>query len=76
MTIFTCAPTVAREFLFYAERNKMKCVSDRELVKVLMAQNAALAAQVGANASNVDYLAMMSDVDIPESEEMEVKANE
>ena len=56
--------------------NKMKCVSDRELVKVLMAQNAALAAQVGANASNVDYLAMMSDVDIPESEEMEVKANE
>ena len=46
----------------------MKCVSDRELVKVLMAKNAALAAQVGANASNVDYLAMMSDVDIPESE--------
>ena len=46
----------------------MKSVSDRELVKVLMAQNAALAAQVGANASQVDYLAMMSDVDIPESE--------
>ena len=54
----------------------MKSVSDRELVKELMAQNAALAAQVGANASKVDYLAMMSDVDIPESEEMEVKANE
>ena len=54
----------------------MKCVSDRELVKVLMAKNAELAAQVGANASNVDYLAMMSDVDIPESEEMEVKADE
>lgn len=54
----------------------MKSVSDRELVKVLMAQNAALAAQVGANASNLDYLAMMSDVDIPESEEMEVKADE
>ena len=51
----------------------MKRVSDRELVKVLMAQNAALAAQVGANASNVDYLAMMSDVDIPAAEEMEAK---
>ena len=54
----------------------MKRVSDRELVKVLMAQNAALAAKVGANASNVDYLAMMSDVDIPAAEEMEVKADE
>ena len=53
----------------------MKCVSDRELVKVLMAQNAALAAQVGANAAQVDYLAMMSDVDIPESES-EVNADE
>ena len=59
-----------------AERNKMKRVSDRELVNVLMAKNAALAAQVGANASNVDYLAMMSDVDIPAAEEMEVKADE
>ena len=54
----------------------MKCVSDRELVKVLMAQNAALAAQVGENASNVDYLAMMSDVDIPVAEEMEAKTDE
>ena len=54
----------------------MKHVSDKELVKVLMAQNAALAAQVGANASNVDYLAMMSDVDIPAAEETEVKADE
>ena len=54
----------------------MKCVSDRELVKVLMAKNAALAAQVGATASNVDYLAMMSDVDIPAAEEVEVKVDE
>ena len=54
----------------------MKRVSDRELVKVLMAQNAALAAQVGANASNVDYLAMMSDVEIPATDEMEVQADE
>ena len=53
----------------------MKCVNDRELLKVLMAQNAALAAQASANASNVDYLAMMSDVDIPESES-EVNADE
>ena len=68
MTIFTCAPTGAREFLCYAERNKMKSVSDGDLVKMLMAQNAALAAQVNENVSNVDYLAMMSDVDIPESE--------
>ena len=57
----------------------MKHVSDKELVKELMAQNAALAAQVGANASNVDYLAMMSDVEIPatdETDEMEVQAYE
>ena len=54
----------------------MKCVSDRELVKVLMAKNAELAAQVGANASNVDYLAMMSDVEIPATDEMEVQADE
>ena len=54
----------------------MKRASDRELVKVLMAQNAALAAQAGTNASNVDYLAMMSGVDIPAAEEMEVKADE
>ena len=54
----------------------MKRVSDKELVKELMAKNAALAAQVGTNASNVDYLAMMSDVDIPAAEEMEVKADE
>ena len=54
----------------------MKRVSDKELVKELMAKNAALAAQVGANASNFDYLAMMSDVDIPAAEEMEVKADE
>ena len=54
----------------------MKLISDRELVKVLMAQNAALAAQVGANASNVDYLAMMSDVDIPAAEETEAKTDE
>ena len=54
----------------------MKIVNERELVKVLMAQNAALAAQVGANASNVDYLAMMSDVEIPAEEETEVKADE
>ena len=54
----------------------MKLISDGELVKVLMAQNAALAAQVGANASNVDYLAMMSDVEIPAEEETEVKADE
>ena len=54
----------------------MKRISDRELVKVLMAQNAALAAQVGANASNVDYLAMMSGVEIPAEEETEAKADE
>ena len=54
----------------------MKRVSDRELVKVLMAQNAALAAQVGVNASNVDYLAMMSDVEIPAAEETEAKTDE
>ena len=54
----------------------MKCVSDRELVKVLMAQNAALAAQVGANASNVDYLAMMSGIEIPVTEKTEVKTDE
>ena len=54
----------------------MKLISDRELVKVLMAQNAALAAQVGANASNVDYLAMMSDVEIPVTEKTEVKTDE
>ena len=54
----------------------MKRVSDKELVKELMAKNAALAAQVGANASNVDYLAMMSDVEIPAEEEMEVKTDE
>ena len=54
----------------------MKRVSDKELVKELMAKNAALAAQVGANASNVDYLAMMSGVEIPAAEEMEVKADE
>jgi hypothetical protein len=59
-----------------SERSKMKCVSDRELVKVLMAKNAELAAQVGANASNVDYLAMMSDVEIPATDEMEVQADE
>ena len=46
----------------------MKSVSDGDLVKMLMAQNAALAAQVDANAASFDYLAMMSDVDIPESE--------
>ena len=50
----------------------MKRVSDKDLVKELMAQNAALAAQVGANASNVDYLAMMSDVEIPATDDMEV----
>ena len=56
----------------------MKCVSDRELVKVLVAKNAALAAQVGASASNVDYLAMMSDIEIPTTEEAraEVKTDE
>ena len=54
----------------------MKRVSDKELVKELMAQNAALAAQAGTNASNVDYLAMMSDVDIPAAEEMEAKTDE
>ncbi len=54
----------------------MKRVSDKELVKELMAQNAALAAKVGANASNVDYLAMMSDVDIPAAEETEANTDE
>ena len=54
----------------------MKLISDRELVKVLMAQNAALAAQVGTTASNVDYLAMMSDVDMPAAEEMEANTDE
>ena len=54
----------------------MKCVSDRELVKVLMAQNAALAAQAGTNASNVDYLAMMSGVEIPAEDETEAKTDE
>ena len=56
----------------------MKRVSDKELVKVLMAQNAALAAQAGTNASNVDYLAMMSGIEIPAAEEakVEVKTDE
>ena len=54
----------------------MKRVSDKELEKELMAQNAALAAQVGTNSSNVDYLAMMSDVDIPAAEETEANTDE
>ena len=54
----------------------MKRISDKDLVKVLMAQNAALAAQAGTNASNVDYLAMMSGVEIPAEEETEVKTDE
>jgi hypothetical protein len=58
------------------KEQKMKRVSDRELVKVLMAKNAALAAQAGTNASNVDYLAMMSGVEIPVTEKTEVKADE
>jgi hypothetical protein len=58
------------------KEQKMKRVSDRELVKVLMAKNAALAAQAGTNASNVDYLAMMSGVEIPVTEKAEVKADE
>ena len=54
----------------------MKRVSDKDLVKELMAQNAALAAQAGANASNVDYLAMMSGIEIPVTEKTEVKTDE
>ena len=54
----------------------MKRVSDKELVKELMAKNATLTAQAGTNASNVDYLAMMSGIEIPAAEEMEVKADE
>jgi hypothetical protein len=41
-----------------------------------MAKNAALAAQAGTNASNVDYLAMMSGVEIPVTEKTEAKADE
>ena len=54
----------------------MKRVSDKELVKELMAQNAALAAQAGTSASNVDYLAMMSGIEIPVTEKTEVKTDE
>ena len=54
----------------------MKRVSDKELVKELMARNAALAAQAGTNASNVDYLAMMSGIEIPVPEKTEVKTDE
>ena len=54
----------------------MKRVSDKELVTVLMAQNAALAAQEGTNASNVDYLAMMSGIEIPAAEKTEVNTDE
>ena len=54
----------------------MKRVSDKDLVKVLMAQNAALAAQAGTNASNVDYLAMMSGIEIPVTEKTEVRTDE
>ena len=54
----------------------MKNISDKQLIRQLIAENAALKSQIGNTASAVDYLAMMSDVDIPAAEEMEVKADE
>ena len=47
----------------------MKNVSDKELIKQLMAENAKLKSQSGNTAAAVDYLAMMSDISIPTEEE-------
>ena len=46
----------------------MKSISDKELIKQLMAENAALKSQSGNTAAAVDYLAMMSDIEIPTEE--------
>ena len=47
----------------------MKNVPDKELIKQLMAENAKLKSQSGNTAAAVDYLAMMSDIEIPTEEE-------
>lgn len=39
-------------------------------------KNAALKEQTEKNTSYIDYIAMMTDVEFPESEEMEVDENE
>jgi len=47
----------------------MKPVSDKELIRQLMTENAELKSQSGNTAAAVDYLAMMSDIGIPTEEE-------
>ena len=47
----------------------MKSISDKQLIRQLMAENAELKSQSGSTASAVDYLAMMSDIEIPVDEE-------
>lgn len=46
----------------------MKQVTKDELIRQLMAENAALKSQSGNTAAALDYLAMMSDISIPTEE--------
>ena len=47
----------------------MKSISDKQLIRQLMTENAELKSQSGNTAAAVDYLAMMSDISIPTEEE-------
>ena len=49
----------------------MKNISDKQLIRQLIAENAALKSQIGNTASAVDYLAMMSSIEIPTEEATE-----
>lgn len=59
-----------------AEEIAGKPTQNAEKLAALMIENKSLRAMTGKNVADIDYIAMMTDVEFPESEEMEVDENE
>lgn len=59
-----------------AEEIAGKPTQNAEKLAALMIENKSLRAMTDKNVADIDYIAMMTDVEFPESEEMEVDENE
>ena len=59
-----------------AEEIAVKPTQNAEKLAALMIENKSLRAMTDKNVADIDYIAMMTDVEFPESEEMEVDENE
>lgn len=59
-----------------AEETAGKPTQNAEKLAALMIENKSLRAMTDKNVADIDYIAMITDVEFPESEEMEVDENE